>query len=139
MKWLAIRATEEDIRSTLESHPSIEILAEGGPKDLRAFLERAETLKRPIGIFTMGGDSIPAETEAGLDIASDERLLAALVDLGTARVKDKGGAIIDFEEFRLSTEAAREVSRRAGLDVSIGLKAVFTPRDADESAPDPKV
>jgi len=135
MKWRAILTTEDDLRSALKGHPGIEFLAEGGPRDLRAFLEGYESLKKPIVILTMGSAPIPSEAEGGLDIASDPRLMATLVDLVNTRVKDMGGAIIDLQEYNLSVDAALEVARRAGLEVSIGLKAVYAPRDEDESLP----
>ena len=60
-------------------------------------------------------------------LADDRRGLTMLVSMVRKRVAEQGGCILDLEEFGLSRETAREVAALGRLEVSIGLKAVYSP------------
>ena len=129
MKWIAFQGTEQEVRSTLASYPGIEILAEGGIENLITFLKGSKSLQKRLGIILRTGDDLLGEE--GIGISSIDPLMATLVDLVTTRVNETGDAILDLQDFRLSAEDAQKVARRAGLQVSIGVKAVYTPKDAN--------
>jgi hypothetical protein len=141
MTWLAIRASEEDIRAALLA-AGIEVIETGNGQALGGFLERAASYEGTWGMVWLQGAPlaqlinprdvafmavIEGEPQP-VTVASDERLFSSLVDMVTAQVHAKGGCILDLREFGLSSETARAIAEQAGLSVSIGLKAVYTPQ-----------
>ncbi|HKI03947.1 MAG TPA: hypothetical protein VKK31_18345 [Thermoanaerobaculia bacterium] len=146
MKWLAIRATESEIQAAFRG-AGVEVIGEGDAKALGAFLESTESAQESWGLVWLQEGPIAqlanlhdaaflalAEGEPSVAIASDSRLLATLVDMAATQVAEKGGCLLDLREFGLSADTARVIAERAGLNVVIGLKALFTPRDEMESS-----
>ena len=138
MTWMAIRGSEEDIRAALRS-AGIEVIETGNGQALDAFLDRAGCLQGDWGMVLLQGAPLAQlvnprdaafvalfEKEPQVvTVASDERLFSSLVDLVTGQVSHKGGCILDLREFGLSAETAKAIAERAGLKVSIGVKAVY--------------
>jgi hypothetical protein len=145
MTWLAIRANEEEVRTALQG-AGIEVIETGTGHALGGFLEGAAGLQGSWAMVFLRGAALaplvtPADAafvalfEGALTVASDKRLFSSLVNLVTARVDQQGGCILDLREFGLGADTAKVIAERAGLVVSIGLKAVYTPRpDTDGSA-----
>ena len=140
MMWIAIRASDEDIRAALLA-AGIEVIETGNGQALGGFLERAASFEGYWGMVWLQGAPLAQlinprdrafvallEGEPQpVAVASDKRLFSALVDMVTAKVQEKGGCLLDPREFGLSSETAKAIAERAGVNVSIGLKAVFTP------------
>jgi hypothetical protein len=141
MVWMAIRASEEDIRAAFLA-AGIEVIETGDGQFLGGFLERATSLEGPWGMVWLQGVPLAQlinprdrafvalmEGEPQpVAVASDKRLFSSLVDMVTAQVQEKGGCLLDLRDFGLSSETAKAIAERGGLNVSIGLKAVFTPQ-----------
>ena len=141
MMWMAIRASEEDLRAALLA-AGIEVIETGNGQALGGFLERAASVEGAWGMVWLQGAPLaqlvnPRDAAfvalfegepQPVTVASDKRLFSALADMVTAQVQEKGGCFLDLREFGLSSETAKAIAERAGLHVSIGLKAVFTPQ-----------
>jgi hypothetical protein len=137
---MAIRASEEEIRTALQQS-DLEMIGSGDTGSLRGFLERAAAQEagpwamvwleaRPLTQLAVPADAAvvsPAEGAPPRAIAIDEELLQVLANTVRSGVQRQGGCILDLREFGLSPETARKVAERAGVEVSIGLKAVYVP------------
>jgi len=90
---------------------------------------------RDLQCAALPGD-VPVASFAGelpRAFVADGRAVSLLVGVVTKRVTERGGCILDLREFGLSPQTAREIAARAGLSVSVGMKAVFA-WNAEEAA-----
>ncbi len=125
MTWMAIRANEEEVRAALQG-AGIEVIETGSGHSCLAQL-----VKPADAAFVA---RFAGETQQRTP-ASDKQLFMALLGMVTAQVSQAGGCILDLRECGLGADKAKAIAERAGLDVSIGLKAVYTPRpDTEVSA-----
>jgi hypothetical protein len=136
LSYLLTSATAERLKAILR-RAGLAILAEGGRDELAQFfvsergrlpghlvficlLESREELDeiqdRPLGTL----EGLPAS------IVEDPRLFDTLGKIVAEGVRREGLFVVDLHEFGLSVETAKAIAAAAGVEVSAGMKAIFS-------------